>query len=77
MINDVSSTKPTTHSPLLNYAAEERPKAWILLLIIAILFGGAAYLLAEEPATNADHRQYNVSPLPSVGTKSGGNSIND
>jgi probable HAF family extracellular repeat protein len=65
-------------SPLLNYAVEDRPKAWVLVLIIAILFGGAAYLFAAEPSAQAAPQQYNVTELPSLGgTSSGGNSIND
>jgi probable HAF family extracellular repeat protein len=69
---------PKAHSPLLNYSVDDGPKAWIIFVIIAILFGGAAFLFAGEPAATGQGPRYDVSNLPSLGgTVSRGNSIND
>ncbi len=78
---EAPSAEPTdgkAQSPLLNYAVDDGHKAWLVLVIIAILFGGAAYLLAAEPVPQATGPRYNITNLPSLGgTSSQGNSVND
>lgn len=70
----VSSAK----APSLNYTVKDRSSVWIVVVIIAMLFGGAAYLLAQEPAAQGQGPRYAVTDLRSLGgTNSGGNSIND
>ena len=69
-----SKDEAATHysqSPLWSYGGEDKPRSWIVFVIIALLFGSAAYLLAAEPAAAVP--SYHVSELPSLGgTNSGG-----
>lgn len=77
-ISPAKPARPKVYSPLVNYSVEDGPKAWVVLIIIAILFGGAAYLFAAEPAAQGQGPRYKITNLPSLGgLSSGGNSIND
>jgi hypothetical protein len=50
-----------------------RPKAWLIFVVIALLFGGVAYLFAAEPVTQGQGPRYHVTTLRSLG----GNTFND
>jgi probable HAF family extracellular repeat protein len=64
----------TTPQQILWIRFTTRKAGHMLLAILIAACGGTALTQAQAPATN---RQYNVSDLPSLGTNSGGNSIND
>lgn len=50
---------------------------WILLAIVAIIIGGAAFAFAQEPDHNSNPPSYQVSLLPRLGgTNSGATGIN-
>ncbi len=73
--------KASSHSATIHYQANESYHPWLVfLIIILVVAGGAAFVLAEQPTTSdrSHPANYTITNLPSLGgTNSRGNSIND
>src|SRR5437588_12875834 len=74
--------KPNSHATTahIRYSSEDRYTIWIVLAVIAIAIGGAAWALAQDTAAQnqSQPRHYQVTNLsPLGGTNARGNSIND